>query len=72
MESKITTIKLKNETKDRLDKLRIHKRESYDEILQSMLNILNTCRVNPERARAKLIGIERTAKRNAKIIDKDN
>ena len=72
MESKITTIKLKNETKDRLDKLRIHKRESYDEILQSMLNILNTCRVNPERARATLIGIERTAKRNAKIIDKDN
>ena len=37
----ITTIKLDKETKSRLDKLKEHKRETYDEILRKMLGILN-------------------------------
>ena len=54
-----TTIKLDKKTKSRLDKLRTHKRETYDEVVQSMLNILNLCRVSPERARAQLIFLDR-------------
>lgn len=60
---KITTIKLLESTKSRIDKLRIHKRETYDEILQNMLVILNLCKVNPERARRKLILLDKAHKR---------
>lgn len=56
---KITTIKLSIETKERLDKLREFSRESYEEILQKTLSILNLSRVNPERARSRLITIDR-------------
>lgn len=59
-----TTIKLDKKTKTRLDKLRVYKRESYDEIVQSMLDVLNTCRISPERARAKLIFLDRTRRRS--------
>ena len=58
----ITTIKVYRKTKDRLDKLRIHRRESYEEIIEKMLNILNICRVNPESAQNKLKNIERQKK----------
>ena len=67
---KITTIKLKKDTKGRLEKLRIHKRESYDEIIQSILNVFNLCRVNPEKAQARLLSIEKAIKRNAQIVEK--
>ena len=58
--SEITTIKLYKKTKDRLEKLRNYKRESYDEIIQKMLDILNTLRVEPERARSKLVSIDKS------------
>jgi hypothetical protein len=58
----ITTIKLNRKTKERLDKLRVHKRETYDEILQRVLSILNICITNPELARSKLASIERQKK----------
>lgn len=60
---KITTIKLEKETKERLDHLKEYKRETYEEILQKMLEILNICRFNPERARARLIAIDRQKRR---------
>jgi hypothetical protein len=56
---KITTIKLSKKTKDRLDKLKVYKRESYEEIIQKMLEILNLVRTNPEQARSKLVAIDR-------------
>jgi hypothetical protein len=56
---KITTIKLSQKTKDRIDKLKVYKRESYDEVIQKMLEILNIARTNPEAARGKLIAIDR-------------
>ena len=62
-----TTIKLDTKTKERLDKLRIYKRETYDEIVQSMLTILNLCKVNPERARTRLIAID-NARRKGKAM----
>lgn len=61
--SEITTIKIYKNTKDRLDKLKIHKRESYEEVVEKMLDILNMCRAAPERARRRLILMERDARR---------
>jgi len=58
-ENKITTIKLTKETKSRLDKLKIHKRESYDGVLQKIFSILNLCKANPFQAKAKLDEIDR-------------
>ncbi len=67
-----TTIKLSKETKSRLDHLKEYKRESYEEILQKILDILNTCRMSPMRARGKLIAIDRHRRRQNKeqIIQK--
>ena len=50
-EEKITTIKLLEETKIRIEKLREYKRESYDDILKKILYILNTARDSPEKAK---------------------
>ena len=62
MANEITTIKLNRKTKERLDVLKIHKRESYEEILQKILEILNLCRINPEAAKVKLMRIDRAKK----------
>lgn len=58
----ITTIKLTKKTKRRLEKLRSYKRESYEEILQKILSILNICRISPDKARPLLIKIDRENK----------
>jgi hypothetical protein len=50
-EGKITTIKLLNETKLRIEKLRQHKRESYDDILKKILYVLNVARDSPDKAK---------------------
>lgn len=60
----ITTIKLNQETKERLEKLREHKRESYDEILRKMLGILNVAKAEPEKAREILDKIDEVRLRN--------
>lgn len=60
----ITTIKLSKETKERLEKLREHKRESYDEILRKMLGILNITKLEPEKARSILEKIDDARQRN--------
>ena len=64
---KITTIKLEKDTKDRLNHLREYRRETYEEILQKLLNILNICRFNPERARARLISIDRQKRKQKNV-----
>lgn len=55
----ITTIKLDKKIKKRLDKLKSYKRETYNDVLIKMLDILNITRVNPEKARFRLIQIGR-------------
>ena len=54
-----TTIKISKKTKARLDNLKEYKRETYEEILEKMLDILNLCRTNPPRAQQRLIAVER-------------
>jgi len=61
---KITTVKIDRETKARLDKLKVHPKESYDEIIQKILFILNLCKANPEEARGRLIAIDKVKKLN--------
>ena len=48
---KITTLKLSEETKNRIEKLKEHRKESYDDILKKILYVLNTLREEPEKAR---------------------
>ena len=68
---KITTIKLTKQTKKRLDHLRTHKRDSYEDILQRILKILNICRINPEAGRAHLVAIDKqNRKQRPKTIKK--
>jgi len=61
---KITTVKLQRKTKERIDRLKVHKRDSYDDILQRMLGILNVCRSDPDEAQEKLEKMEQLRKRN--------
>jgi len=65
--SKITTIKVSLETKERLDHLKEFGKESYDEILRKMLYILNTVRSNPESAQGILHSIDSKLKRKSQI-----
>jgi hypothetical protein len=59
----ISTIKLKKQTKARLDHLRVYRRETYEEIMEKILNILNLVRQNSEQARARLISIDKQKRR---------
>ncbi len=59
MGSDDTTIKLSRKTKEGLDNLKEYKRETYDEVLEKALNILNTLKTSPQRSRAQLISIYR-------------
>ena len=65
----ITTIKLERETKKRLDKLKEHKRESYDETLRKILWILNTVRTEPEKAKKFLRTMDERKKRLFKKLE---
>ena len=65
---KITTIKLLEETKLRIEKLREHKRESYDDILRKILYVLNTARDSPEKAKRVL---ERISNLRQRMIEEE-
>ena len=54
----ITTIKLSKKTKARLDNLKVYRKETYEEILIKMLEILNLFRRDSEEAKRRLAQIE--------------
>jgi hypothetical protein len=54
----VTTVKLLKETKTRLDKLKIHNNESYDDVVQEILHVLNLCKREPYEARYRLQEID--------------
>ncbi len=62
-EEEITTIKLSKKTKTRLDHLKVYKHETYEEIIEKMLELLNTARIHPEQARVQLIALENEKKK---------
>lgn len=59
----ITTIKLDRETKSRLDKLKEHDKESYNEVIKKTLYLLNILRKNPLYGNKLLANIDKTIKR---------
>lgn len=65
--SKITTIKMRKETKERLDHLKEFERETYDEIIKKILYILNMVRGTPENARRVLRKIDFKIKRKLPV-----
>jgi hypothetical protein len=71
MKDEITTLKLEKETKERLEKLREHKRETYDDIIRKILYVLNTVREEPEKARGILEFIDEKRRRINEIEFKD-
>ncbi|MEK6872975.1 MAG: hypothetical protein AABW90_03105 [Nanoarchaeota archaeon] len=62
----ITTIKIHQETKERLDRLKEYERETYEEILRKILFILNISKKNAERAQRILNRIDSATKRKLK------
>jgi hypothetical protein len=64
----ITTIKLQKETKNRLDKLRENRNESYDDILRKILYVLNTTRDDPMKAKGIL---ERVSELRQRMIESE-
>lgn len=60
--AKITTIKLEEETKARLDHLKEHKRETYEEVIKKILFVLNKIRKDPLSANRLLSKIDRNIK----------
>lgn len=70
MRTENTTIKVRKKTKNRLDNLKEYRRESYEEIIEKMLDVLNACRINPMKARARLLKIDNQHKENF-LIAKD-
>ncbi|MBI3334435.1 hypothetical protein HYZ97_03025 [Candidatus Pacearchaeota archaeon] len=56
--SENTTIKLSKKTKARLDNLKEYRLETYEEVLEKMLSLLNLCRNQPDEARKRLIDLE--------------
>jgi len=68
--TKTTTIKLLNTTKSRLDGLKEYERETYDEVLNKVLNIVNIAIRNP-LAGARIFGnIKRKKIGKQKIHDR--
>jgi hypothetical protein len=61
-----TTIKINKETKSRLDHLKEHSRESYDEVLKKILYILNLNRKNPMLSLNALSNIDKSIKRRTR------
>ena len=64
--AKITTLKVHKETKERLDKLKEHEKETYEQVLRKILFILNTSRKNPEKAQKIMNKIDSTIKSREK------
>ncbi len=60
---KITTIKIERETKSRLDNLKEHANESYEEVIKKILYILNLIRKNPLLGNKALSSIDKNIKR---------
>jgi len=63
---KITTMKLLRETKDRLEKLRENRRETFDDLVRKVLYVLNTVRGDPDRAKKILEIIDERRQINLK------
>lgn len=73
---KITTIKISTEIRERLGKLKEYERETFNDVLNKVFYVLNTCKKDPEKSKKLLLNIDRRIKKRIvmnkrmKIIDK--
>lgn len=58
-----TTIKIHEDTKSELDRLREYRNESYDEVIRKALNILKLCKTSPKLSAESIAAIERARER---------
>lgn len=61
--NEITTIKISKETRERLVKLKEYERETFNDILNKMFYVLNTCKKSPEKAQKILNNIDKRRKK---------
>ena len=66
----ITTIKISSETKERLMKLKEYDRETFNDVLNKIFYVLNTCRKDPEKAKKTLENIDRRIRKKVIIKKK--
>ena len=71
MKTDKTTIKINRKTKQRLDNLKEHKRETYEETIRKILYILNRIRKDPISANRVLGNIDANIKRKT-LFKKDS
>ncbi|MEK6816713.1 MAG: hypothetical protein AABY09_03805 [Nanoarchaeota archaeon] len=57
------TIKIYEDTKTELDKLREYKNESYDEVLKKIIFIVNKFKTEPKLSKEAITSIERARER---------
>jgi len=67
---KITTIKIEKGTKDRLERLKEHNRETYNEVIKKILYILNHIRKDPVSANRILSKIDANIRRKENFSGK--
>ncbi|MEK6860027.1 MAG: hypothetical protein AABX54_04400 [Nanoarchaeota archaeon] len=61
--SKVTTIKISTETRQRLEKLKEYDRETYNDVLNKIFYVLNICKKEPEKAQRILSNIDKRIRR---------
>ena len=66
MANGISTIKLSKETKQRLEKLKEHNRETYEDLVKKILYVLNIVRESPDKAKGILEFID---EKRSKMIE---
>lgn len=66
------TIKLEKQTKTRLERLKEHERETYDQVIKKMLYILNRIRKDPVSANRILQNIDKNIRRRQGFKEKEN
>jgi len=70
--NKITTIKIEENTKKRIDQLKEYKMETYNEVLNKMLNIINITIKNPIAGARIFRGIKRKKIGKDRLMIKEN
>ncbi len=70
--AKITTIKLDGDTKERLEHLKEHERETYNQVIKKILYILNEIRKDPISGNRILGKIDMNIKRKKAYLKQEN
>ena len=58
-----TSIQISTELLNRLRMMKIHNKETYEDIIKRVIDVLNLCKINPEKARTKLHFLDKVHKK---------